>query len=461
MGSEAGIMADLSTLPHVVIVGAGFGGLAAARALARSAVRVTLIDRTNHHLFQPLLYQVATAGLNPAEIAAPVRAVLGRQRNLTCLMGSVTGVDTARRVVALDGRDRELPYDYLLLAVGGKTSYFGHDAWEAVAPGLKTLEDARRIRERVLMAFELAEKEADPDIRRRLLTVVVVGGGPTGVEMAGALAELARFTLVKDFRNIHPQTARVVLLEGGPRLLAAYPPDLGAYTAARLQRMGVDVRTGVKVDDIREGVVHTSVGSIEAANCVWAAGVGGHPLAGGLGVAVDRAGRAFVDADLRLPGAERVYAIGDMVHFEQPDTYGGKMVPGVSPAAIQEGKHAARNILRQIRGEAPQPFHYVDRGTMATIGRSSAVAEIHGIHLKGPIAWLAWLFIHLINLVDFENRVVVLVRWAYSYFTWQRGARLIMEPCDEKSEAWPRAGGDGTVQPLRERPVAARTTPPE
>ena len=417
--------------PHVVVVGAGFGGLATVRALARQSVRITLIDRTNHHLFQPLLYQVATAGLNPAEISAPVRSVLSRQKNVTCLMGIVRGIDFENRQVHMDDRRLDLRYDYLVLAAGGLTSYFGHPEWEKHAPGLKTLEDARSIRESVLMAFEKAEKEPDPAIREKLLTIVVVGGGPTGVEMAGALAELARHVLVRDFRNIHPQSARVILLEGMDRVLGAFSRGLSEKTMERLTAMGVEVRTGVKVLDLQDGLVKTSTGDILAANTVWAAGVRGAELGEALGASLDRAGRVVVDAELRLPGHPEVYALGDMAHFEHPHTFDGKVLPAVSPVAIQQGKSVAANIARQLRSEAPLPFHYKDPGSLATIGRSAAVGAVKGVEFSGFVAWLVWLFVHLMNLVDFENRVVVFTRWAWAYFSWKRGSRVITRGIEE------------------------------
>ncbi|MBM3461318.1 MAG: NAD(P)/FAD-dependent oxidoreductase [Armatimonadetes bacterium] len=418
--------AQVAALPHVVIIGAGFGGLQAAKAFRKKRVRVTIIDRTNHHLFQPLLYQVATAGLSPAEIAAPVRAILRGQKNATVLMGMVTKIDMGARQVILDHGHRKVTYDYLILAAGGSTSYFGHDDWAAVATGLKTLDEATLIREKVLMAFEMAEKEVDPQLREALMTVVVVGGGPTGVEMAGAMAELARFTLIKDFRNIHPESAKVILIEAGDRLLGVYTEDLTSYTEEKLRKMGVYVRVNTRVTNIDAGVVETSGGVIHAANTIWAAGVAGNPLAKDLGVPTDRGSRVIVDADLRLPGQERVYAIGDFAHYEHPHTYGGKMIPGLSPPAIQQGDHAVKNILLQMAGKPTEKFQYSDLGSMATIGRSAAVADVHGFHMKGFIAWMAWLFIHLIKLVSFQSRVVVLMRWAYSYFTWSRGSRLIM-----------------------------------
>jgi NADH dehydrogenase len=418
--------------PHIVIVGAGFAGLSAARALARAPVRVTIVDRTNHHLFQPLLYQVATAGLNPGEIAAPVRAVLRRQKNLTSLMGTVDSIRLDAREVCIDQERICLQYDYLILAAGSRTSYFGHDqTWGAHARGLKTLEEARAIRESVLMAFETAEKETDPAAREKLMTMVIVGGGPTGVEMAGAFAELARHVLVRDFRNIRPEQAHVVLIEATDRLLPVYSQSVSDYTRERLTRMGVDVRLGTKVLDVREHLVKTTAGDFPAANIIWAAGVAACSLAAKVGAPQGPGGRIPVDPDLRIPGRERVYVVGDMNAYKHPHTNDGKPVPGLSPPAIQEGRTAALNILRQMAGKPTKTFVYKDPGSMATIGRSAAVGNVKGIEFKGFIAWLVWLVVHLMNIVDFESRVMVFLRWAWAYFRWKRGARVVTRGLDE------------------------------
>jgi NADH dehydrogenase len=406
--------------PHVVIVGGGFGGLNAAQALASARVRITLIDRRNHHLFQPLLYQVATAALNPSDIAAPIRRVLRQQANCEVMLGEVTSIDTAAKVVHL--RDGQLNYDFLIVATGATHSYFGHPEWEPRAPGLKTIEDAIEIRRRVLLAYEVAEREPDPVRRAQCLTFVVVGAGPTGVEMAGALAEIARHVLTRDFRHIDPRSARVLLLEAGPDLLTAYHPRLRAAAATRLQRMGVELRlrtavTSVDVEGVTAGGEH-----IQSRCVIWAAGVAASPLAGTLGAPLDRAGRVIVKDDLTVPGAQQVFVIGDLAALKTKD---GKPVPGVAPAAIQAGRHAARNIERMIRGEPPVPFRYLDKGSLATIGRAAAVAEVGPIKTAGFIAWLIWLVVHIATLIGFRNRVLVLAQWAWIYLKYERGARLI------------------------------------
>ncbi|MBK9315661.1 MAG: NAD(P)/FAD-dependent oxidoreductase [Acidobacteria bacterium] len=408
-------------LPHVVIVGGGFGGLMAARAFNRAAVRVTLIDRTNHHLFQPLLYQVAMAGLSPAEIAAPIRSILRRQKNITVLLDEAESVSLRQNQLIL--RDRILDYDYLILATGGKTSYFGHDQWERFAPGLKDLSDAVEIRRRVLLAFEAAEKESDPDLKRELLTFVVVGGGPTGVELAGAIAELAKFVLARDFRRIDPKSAEILLLEGGSRILSSFAPSLSEKAVNHLNDLGVRVRTGTAVTDIDATGVTLGEERIRAATVIWGAGIRATDLTGTLGVPVDRAGRILIEPDLSLPGFPNTFAIGDMTYFEQ----NGKPLPGVSQVAMQMGRLAAQNILNDMSGSARQTFNYNDKGSMATIGRSAAIAEIGKIRLSGFPAWMAWLLVHIWFLIGFRNRFTVMFNWAWSYFTYQRGARLITE----------------------------------
>ncbi|MBI3924177.1 MAG: NAD(P)/FAD-dependent oxidoreductase [Armatimonadetes bacterium] len=417
----------MSSPARVLILGAGFGGLSAAKALRRRRdVEVTIVDHTNHHLFQPLLYQVATAGLNPSEIASPVRAILRRQKNLVSLMGQVTAVDYASRTVELDHGIQRLEYDFLILALGGKTSYFGNDRWASVAPGLKSLRDALEIRQRVLLSFERAERADDPELRQRLMTIVAVGGGPTGVELAGAMAELRYHVLRWDFDRIKPEQARVILIEGGDRLLGMFPERLSEYASRRLEKLGVEIFLNERVTDISSGVVTTSSQTIHAENIFWAAGVAGHDLAPQLGEKRDRAGRLHVEADLRLPGHDRVYCIGDMARFEHPGTHDGKPLPGLAPVAMQQGTHAARNIIHQLEGRPTRSFHYVDKGSMATIGRSAAVAMApFNLRMTGFPAWLAWLFVHLMYIVDHQNRILVLLRWAWAYFTWKWGVRLI------------------------------------
>ncbi len=413
--------------PHIVIIGAGFGGLTAAQALNKAPVRVTVIDRTNHHLFQPLLYQVAMAGLSPADIAAPIRAILRTQKNVTVLLAEATGVDFANREVVLnaggrDGqREERLGYDYLLLATGGRTSYFGHDEWEQVAPGLKDLDDAVEIRRRVLLAFEAAEKESDPQRRRELLTFVVVGGGPTGVELAGAIAELANFVLSRDFRTIDPESAEILLLEGGPKILPSFAPELSESAQQQLAALGVKVRTGAQVTNIDESGVYLKEEKISAATVIWGAGVRATALTQSLGVETDRAGRVIVQNDLSLPGHNNVFAIGDMTLFHQE----GKPLPGVSPVAMQMGRCVARNIQNDLGNKSRAEFRYVDKGSMATIGRKAAIAEVGKLKLSGFPAWLLWLGLHIWFLIGFRNRTSVMLNWAWSYFTYQRGARLI------------------------------------
>jgi NADH dehydrogenase len=410
---------------NVVVLGAGFGGLTFCQHFRHSAARLTLVDRTNHHLFQPLLYQVATAGLSAPEIAQPIRSILARRPDITVLMDRVGDIDLTRRQVFLE--KSTLPYDYLVLALGGRTSYFGHPEWEQFAPGLKTLDEALRIRSRVLLAFEKAETSADPAEREALLTIVIVGGGPTGVELAGAFAELARTVLKRDFRRIDPAQARIILVEAAPAVLGHLPPDLAQSARRQLERMGVQVRTETKVSAIQPGEVELATGeSIRAENIIWAAGVAAVPLTSKLGVELDRSGRVKVNADLSLPGHPEVFAIGDLALVLQEN---GQPVPGVSPAAMQMARHVARIVRSELdlgSGRAPRPpFKYWDKGTMATIGRSAAVAWIGRLHFSGFLAWLTWLFVHLIFLIGFRNRLAVLLQWAYSYFAYKRGARII------------------------------------
>ena len=405
---------------HIVIVGGGFGGLAAARALAKAPVQVTLLDRHNHHLFQPLLYQVATAGLSPAEIASPIRRILSTQRNVTVLLAEATAVEPeAKRIRLADG---DLSYDQLILATGATHSYFGQDDWAIHAPGLKTLDDALEIRRRVLFAFEKAEREVDAERRRQWLTLVVVGGGPTGVEMAGALAEIARHTLPGDFRHFDPKSARVVLVEAGPRVLPAYPPDLSESARRQLEALGVHVWTGAAVTGVDAEGVQMGADRLAARTVVWAAGVEASPLARSLGVQLDRAGRVQVEPDLSIPGRPDIFVIGDLAAVESD----GRAVPGVAPAAIQMGRHAAANVLRRLRGEPTAAFRYRDKGSLATVGRSRGVAVIGRLKLSGFFAWAAWLFVHIVFLIGFRNRFVVLFTWMWAYLTYERSARLIV-----------------------------------
>ncbi len=410
---------------HIVVLGAGFGGLTFCQHFRAPAARVTVVDRTNHYLFQPLLYQVAAAGLSAPEIAQPIRSILSRRPNITVLLDQVADFNLRGKTVVL--QQNRLPYDYLVLALGSCTSYFGHPEWEQFAPGLKTLDDALRIRSRVLLAFEKAENTEAVAEHERLMTLVIIGGGPTGVELAGAFAELARTVLKRDFRRIDPTHARIILIEASPVVLSHLPADLAANATAQLKRLGVQVRTSTRVKDIRCGEVELESGeTIRAENILWAAGVSATPLTKKLGVELDRAGRVKVNPDLSLPGHPEVFAIGDMALVLQEN---GKPVPGVSPAAMQMARHTARIIENELTlgpGRAPRPaFKYWDRGTMATIGRSAAVAWIGKIKISGWLAWLAWLFVHLIFLIGFRNKLAVLLQWTYSYFSYKRSARII------------------------------------
>ena len=408
------------TRPHVIIIGGGFGGLAAARRLSEAPVRVTLLDRQNYHLFQPLLYQVATAALSPGDIAAPIRWILRRQQNLSVLLASVRAIDTATRAVQL--ADGSLSYDYLIVAAGATHAYFGHSNWEPLAPGLKTLEDALEIRRRVLLAYEAAERESDPAAQKRLLTFVIVGGGPTGVELAGALGEIARQTLSDDFRNIRPASARIILLEGGPSILPTFPERLRRFARAELKKRGVEVREHAVVTNVDPGRVWLGTEQIEAATVLWAAGVAASPLGQTLEVPLDRAGRVIVQADLTIPGHPEVFVIGDLALLRDEK---GTALPGVAQVAMQQGAHAAKNITRAIAGQPLVPFRYRDLGSMATIGRNAAVADFGWLRITGFPAWLVWLFIHIMQLVSFRSRLLVLLEGAWSYITFQRSVRLI------------------------------------
>jgi NADH dehydrogenase len=414
--------------PRVVILGCGFGGLWAAQALRSAPVEVTLVDRTNHHLFSPLLYQVATAGLSAPSIAAPVRHILEKQTNATVLLGEARAIDAARRVVKLaDGED--LAYDHLIVATGTTHSYFGHDQWAAHAPGLKTLADAFEIRKRILLAFEHAERETDAARRAAWLTFVVAGAGATGVEMAGTLAEIARHTLRGEFRRFDPRAARVILVEGSERVLPAYPAELSAKARRQLERLGVTVQLGRRVTGIDAGAVELGGERIESRTVIWCAGVAASPLGASLGVPLDRAGRVIVAEDLSVPGHPEISVIGDLAALE----YHRPPVPGTAPAAKQMGRHAARNILRRLRGEAAAPFRYRDYGQLATIGRSAAVAWFGPLRLSGFAAWAVWLLAHVYFLINFRNRLVVLIDWAWAYWTFQRYARIVVERGDERA----------------------------
>ena len=406
--------------PHVVIIGGGFGGLYAAKALKGAPVRVTVLDRRNHHLFQPLLYQVATAALSPGDIASPIRWILRHQSNVEVLLADVVAIDTAhRRLVLADG---DMDYDFLIVAPGATHAYFGHDEWRSIAPGLKTLEDALDIRSRVLLAFERAERESNEQRRRELLTFVVVGGGPTGVELAGALVEIARQSLARNFRHFDPGSARVILVEAGPSLLATFPEPLRDAARHDLERLGVEVITSRPVTNVERGRVAIGSETIAAETILWAAGVAASPLGVSLGVPLDRAGRVLVQPDLTIPGHPEVFVIGDLAALKDAH---GKPLPGVAQAAIQMGRHAAANIKRILEHQPMQPFVYHDLGNLATIGRASAVADFGWLRLKGYIGWLAWAFVHILKLIGFRNRLVVFVQWAWAYVSYQRSVRLI------------------------------------
>lgn len=409
-------------MKQVVIVGGGFAGLRAAKTLGgRAGVEVTLVDRHNHHVFQPLLYQVAMAQLSPADIAVPLRAVVSRHANVRVYQGSVEVISPATR--RLQTSFGELSYDYLLVASGASHSYFGHDEWEPFAPGLKTLEQAREIRRRVLDAYEAAERSRDAREQRRLLSFVIVGGGPTGVELAGAIAEMGRFTLAKDFRNIHTELTRVTLVEAGPRLLPALPEDLSDYAMRALKSLGVDVLTGLPVTRITAEGAELGGRRIEAATVLWAAGVTASPLGKQLGAETDPQGRVAVERDLSVPGRHEVFVAGDLARFALEE---GKTLPGIAAVAHQQGRHVARMILADLAARPRWTFRYVDRGQMATIGHNKAVAEIGRLHVQGRSAWYLWVFVHIYFLVDFRNRVLVMLQWAWTYFTNRRGVRLIM-----------------------------------
>jgi NADH dehydrogenase len=405
--------------PRVVILGGGFGGLYCAKALRRAAVDITLVDRHNYHLFQPLLYQVATASLSPADVASPIRGILRRQANVEVWLGEAVDVDPGRKTVRLaDGR---LEYDYLVVATGANHAYFGHDEWAPRAPGLKTVDDALEIRRRFLLAFEAAEREAAPQARRRLLTFAIVGAGPTGVELAGAMAEIAAESIPRDFRFINTASARILLLEGEDRVLSTYPESLSEKARRQLERLGVEVRTGAMVTEIDQLGVHIADEIIPAGSIFWAAGVAASPLGTSLGAPLDPAGRVEVEEDCSVPGHPEIFVIGDLAHIRQD----GQALPGVAQVAIQSGRHVARTISADLKGRARRPFHYTDKGSLSTIGRNAAVADFGRLRFAGFPAWLLWVFVHILYLIGFRNRILVLIQWAWAWLSYHRGIRLI------------------------------------
>lgn len=407
--------------PHVVIIGGGFAGLHAARALRKSPVQITLVDRTNHHLFQPLLYQVATASLSPGDITAPIRWILRRQRNVFVMLGEAVAIDVSTRTVSLEGTRHSLTYDFLVLAPGGRHSYFAHPEWESLAPGLKSVEDAAEIRRRFLLSFERAELCGDDEERAAYQTIVIVGGGPTGVELAGAIPDIAYKALRRDFRRIDTRRTRVILIEAGDRVLPTFPASLSARARRDLEGLGVEVRLNSLVTEVREGHVSIGVEIIRTRTVFWAAGNVVSPLTRSLGAPLDRVGRVSVEPDLSMPGHSEVFVIGDAAHV----VCGGRTVPGVAPAAMQQGRSAGRNIARSLAGKERVPFDYFNKGDLATIGRHKAVADFGRLRFGGRFAWWLWLTIHIMYLIGFRNRATVLIEWAYAYFTYQRGVRLI------------------------------------
>jgi NADH dehydrogenase len=409
-------------LPEVVIIGGGFGGLNAASSLANRPVNITVVDRRNHHTFQPLLYQVATAGLSPGEIAAPIRGILKKSKRVRVLMAEVKGFDLqSKQVHFVDGS--AISYDYLVVASGATHSYFGHPEWEQLAPGLKTVEDATEIRRRVLLAYELAERKAFLTGRAEAIHFVIVGGGPTGVELAGTLAEIARNTIAKDFDWINPRDTKILLIEGGPRVLPHYPEDLSRSAERQLRHLGVEIMDKTVVTAIEPGYVKVGETVYPSTVTLWAAGVAASPLGRALGVPTDKAGRVIVNQDLSVPEHPEIFVIGDLANIVDKKT--GQPLPGLAPVAMQEGRHVAKNIALELRQKPREPFHYRDKGTMATIGRGAAIADLGRFHFSGFIAWMMWLFVHLMYLVGFRNRLLVLIEWGWAYFTYQRSARLI------------------------------------
>ncbi len=416
-------MPKVPARPRVVIIGGGFGGISAAHALRRANVDITLIDRTNHFIFQPLLYQVATAALAPSDITAPIRWILRSQRNIEVLMAEAREIDPGRRVVRVDDDLRELPYDYLIVAPGSRHSYFGHDEWEPYAPGLKAIEDASEIRRRFLMAYEIAEKFEDPKEQEEYLTFVIVGGGPTGVELSGAIPFIARKALVAEFRRVDTRRTRVVLVEAGPRILPSFPEDLAQHAARDLADLGVEIRVNSFVTRVERDGVWVGNEKIRSRTAFWAAGNKASSLGKCLGAPLDNAGRVKVNDDLSVPGHPEIFAIGDIATFQQD----GRLVPWVAPAANQQGAFAARSIIRDTRRQPRKKFHYFNKGDLATIGRSRAIADFGRVRFAGRLAWFLWLFVHIMYLVGFRNRIVVFIEWAYAYFTYQAGVRLITD----------------------------------
>jgi NADH dehydrogenase len=447
---------DLTTTrrPRVVIVGAGFAGLSAAKALARAPFNITIVDRHNYHLFQPLLYQVATAVLSPSDIAAPIRGILARQHNVTVMLAKVSGVDVVRAEVIAEGR--RIPFDYLIIATGAEHAYFGHD-WAAHAPGLKTIDDATYLRRRILLAFERAEAETDPEERRRLLNFVVVGGGPTGVEMAGAIAELAKRALAADFRSIDPRLARVILIEAAPRLLTPFEPSLSEAAKRSLEQLGVEVRLGAGVTDCDGGKVMIGEERIETRTIMWAAGVKASPAAEWLAADCDRAGRVKVNPDLTVPGHPNISVIGDVALVTGADD---KPLPGVAPVAKQQGQYVAARLIAQTRGQTLAAFRYRDFGALATIGRKRAVAQIGGLKLSGFIAWLLWSFAHIYFLIGFRNRLIVAMNWLWNYATFQRGTRLITGMSGSRMEDVPQPTDALAANPVTSAMHEAPSIPP-
>jgi NADH dehydrogenase len=453
-GSGAARFITAPSRPRIVIIGAGFGGLSAATRLGRAEADVTVIDRHNHHLFQPLLYQVATAALSPADIAAPIRSILGRQRNTRVMLEAVTAIDLTSRMVIAGAH--QVPYDYLVIATGARESYFGHDEWATATLGLKDVKDARAMRQRILLAFEHAEDSNDEAERHRLMTFVIIGGGPTGVELAGALAELSHATLARDFRRIDPTMARIILVEAGPRILASFPPHLSDVAARALSRLGVELRLGTAVTDCDHDGVLLGGERIESNTVIWAAGVRASPAAEWLGLETGRDGRVAVGPDLSLPGHPEVFVIGDTATIAGPD---GKPLPGVATVAKQQGKYVARAIKTRLRGETPAPFRYHNLGNLATIGRREAVADFGWLRLSGRLGWLLWSAAHICFLIGFRNRVVVAAEWLWSYLTYQRGARLILDSKMPPSVSRPEAAGQMPVVPAAPHDETAPAAP--
>jgi NADH:ubiquinone reductase (H+-translocating) len=440
--------------PRIVIVGAGFGGLSATTRLSRAAADVMVIDRHNHHLFQPLLYQVATAALSPADIAAPIRSILGRQRNTRVMLGTVSAIDTAGRAVIVG--EHRVPYDYLVIATGARESYFGHDEWASATLGLKDVEDARAMRQRILLAFEHAEDSDDEVERRQLMTFVIIGGGPTGVELAGALAELSHATLARDFRRIDPTMARVILVEAGLRILPSFPPKLSAVAARALTRLGVELRLGTPVTNCDNSGVNLDGERVESRTVIWAAGVRASPAAEWLALEGGREGRVPVAADLSLSEHPEVFVIGDTATIAAPD---GKPLPGIATVAKQQGKHVARAIKARLRGSTPTPFRYHNLGNLATIGRREAVADFGWLRLSGRLGWLLWSAAHIYFLIGFRNRLVVASEWLWSYLTYQRGARLILDSKAPPSVARPAVAGQAPAAPATPHDEIAPAAP--